>query len=229
MDFKTMLQLPVLDTNAVINILQEIADIERHEERPQMPQVTISTHSDNASGFFVNYDSEKKTILLCDMYDRKAQFIYIEAHAISSISLRNVDKYGYLLSDGNIPFVPTDDEIPTVLQLKKEVKALEEEVKVSFAKEISVTYKYEGTPGNLDKFYASKVIKLLQKTFSNVAADSLAKSAFTEAVSKVNFSLGSDNTSAFENGELNVIVNTTKGLKSFPKANQLQEQIEKFL
>ena len=72
MDFKTMLQLPVLDTNEVINILQEIADLERCKERPQMPQVTISTHSDSASGFFVNYDSDKKTILLCDLYDRKA-------------------------------------------------------------------------------------------------------------------------------------------------------------
>ena len=59
MDFKTMLQLPVLDTNEVLKILQEIADIERKKEKPQMLQVTISTHSGGASGFFVNYDSEK--------------------------------------------------------------------------------------------------------------------------------------------------------------------------
>jgi len=171
MDFKTMLQFPVLDTKTVIHILQEIADIERHEERPQMPQVTISTHSDSASGFFVNYDSEKHTILLCDMYDRKAEFQYIESHAISSISLRNIDKYAYLLTDGSIPFTPNPEDIPTLLQIKKDIKALEVELQQSLGKEIAITFDYEDTPEDLFKFYASKVIVLLQKTFANMAAD----------------------------------------------------------
>jgi len=229
MDFKTMLQFPVLDTKTVIHILQEIADIERHEERPQMPQVTISTHSDSASGFFVNYDSEKHTILLCDMYDRKAEFQYIESHAISSISLRNIDKYAYLLTDGSIPFTPNPEDIPTLLQIKKDIKALEVELQQSLGKEIAITFEYEDTPEDLFKFYASKVIVLLQKTFANMAADALAKSAIIEAVSSVKFSLSNDNISTLENGELNITINTKKGLKSFPKASKLQEQIEKFL
>jgi len=99
MDFKTMLQLPVLDNNQVLEMLLEIAAIERDKERPQMPQVTISTNLDSTSGFFVNYDSDKKAILLCDLFDGKAQFNYISAHAISSISISNINKYAYLLSD----------------------------------------------------------------------------------------------------------------------------------
>ena len=229
MDFKTMLRLPVLDTKAVINVLQEIADIERNEERPQMPQVSVTTSSSSASGFFVNYDSDKHTILLCDMYDRKAQFQYIEVHSVASISISNINKYGYLLSDGNIPFVPEDDEIPTVLQLKKDIKALEEDIKASLEKEISIAFNYEGTPEDLDKFYAAKVIKLLQKTLSNMAADNLAKTALTDSVSTINFSLGSENKAVQNNEVITITVDTSKGLKSFPKEKQLQEKIEKGL
>ena len=229
MDFKTMLQLPVLDTNAVINILQEIADIERKEDRPRMPKVSITTHSDSASGFFVNYDAEKKVVLLCDIYDRDAQFQYIEVHSISSISLSNINKYGYLLSDGKIPFTPDASEIPTVLQLKKDTKALEQEVKDALGKEISIAYKYEGTPEDLDKFYASKVLSLLKETFSKIAVDHLAKEAFTEAITTVNFNLGMENNSTLENEVLSITVDTSKGLKTFLKAARLQEQIEKCL
>lgn len=229
MDFKTMLQLPVLDTKTVINVLQEIADIERNEERPQMPQVSITTSSSSANGFFVNYDSDKHTILLCDMYDRKSQFQYIEVHSVASITVSNINKYSYLLSDGNIPFVPEDDEIPTVLQLKKDIKALEEEVKASLEKEVSIAFNYNGTPEAIDKFYASKVIKLLQKTLSNIAADNLAKNAFTDTITTVNFCLGLENKTVQEKEVITITVDTSKGLKSFPKEKQLQEQIEKGL
>ncbi|WP_299778996.1 hypothetical protein [uncultured Formosa sp.] len=229
MDFKTMLQLPVLGTNEVINILQEIADIERKEDRPRMPKVTICTHGDSASGFFVNYDSEKKVVLLCDIYDRDAQFQYIEVHAISSISFSNVNKYGYLLSDGKILFTPDPSEIPTVLQLKKDINALELEVKAALDKEIAIGYKFDGTPEDLDKFYASKIIVLLKETLSNIAADNLAKAAFSESISTVEFSLGTENKSSLEKGVVSLTIDTSKGLKSFPKAKGLQAQIEKQL
>jgi len=229
MDFKTMLQLPVLDTNAVLKIVQEIADIEREADRPHMPKVSISTHSGSASGFFVNHDAEKKVVLLCDIYDRDAQFQYIEVNSISSISLSNINKYGYLLSDGKIPFVPSADEIPTVLQLKKDIKALELEVKAVLEKEISIAYTYEGTPEDLDKFYASKIVTLLKETFSKIGADNLAKEAFTEAITAVNFNLGVENKSALEKDVLSITVDTSKGLKTFPKAKVLQSQIEKCL
>lgn len=229
MDFKTMLQFPVLDPQSIIQILKEIADIERKEERPQMPQVTISTHSDSASGFFVNYDSEKHTILLCDMYDRKSEFQYIDSRSISSITLRNVDKYAYLLSDGKVPLTPNPDEIPTVLQLKKDIKALEEDLEGRLEKALSIAFKYEDTPEDIEKYYASKVLKLLQSTFCNIASDPLAKTAFTEAVSTVNFSLGSENKTVKDNKVISITVNTSKGLKSIVKDKQLQEQIEKFL
>ncbi|WP_179317810.1 hypothetical protein [Winogradskyella undariae] len=229
MDFKTMLQLPVLDTNAVLKIVQEISDIERKEDRPRMPKVSISTHSGSASGFFVNHDAEKKVVLLCDIYDRDAQFQYIEVNSISSISLSNINKYGYLLSDGKIPFVPSADEIPTVLQLKKDIKALELEVKAVLEKEISIVYIHEGTPEDLDKFYASKIVSLLKETLSSIAADNLAKEAFSESISTINFNLGSENKSSLEKDVLSITVDTSKGLKSFPKAKGLQTQIEKQL
>ncbi|WP_179376026.1 hypothetical protein [Winogradskyella wichelsiae] len=229
MDFKTMLQLPVLDTNAVLKIVQEIADIERKEDRPRMPKVSISTHSGSASGFFVNHDAEKKVVLLCDIYDRDAQFQYIEVNSISSISLSNINKYGYLLSDGKIPFVPSADEIPTVLQLKKDIKALELEVKAVLEKEISIVYIHEGTPEDLDKFYALKIVSLLKETLSSIAADNLAKEAFSESISTINFNLGSENKSSLEKDVLSITVDTSKGLKSFPKAKELQTQIEKQL
>lgn len=229
MDFKTMLQLPVLDTNAVLKIVQEIADIERKEERPHMPKVSISTHSDTASGFFVNYDTEKKVVLLCDIYDRDAQFQYIEVNSISSISLSNINKYGYLLSDGKIPFTPNADEIPTVLQLKKDIKALELEVKAVVEKEISIAYMHEATPEDLDKYYAAKIVVLLKETLSKIAAEHLAKEAFTEAITTVNFNLGTENKASLEKEVLSITIDTSKGVKTFPKAIKLQEQIEKCL
>ena len=229
MDFKTMLQLPVLDTNEVLAIVQEIADIERKEERPRMPKVAISTHSDTASGFFVNYNAEKKVVLLCDIYDRDAQFQYIEVRSISSISLSNINKHAYLLSDGNISFTPDADDIPTVLQLKKDIKNLELEIKEALEKEISIVYMYNGTPEDLDKFYASKVVPLLKETLSKIATDHLAKAAFTEAISTINFCLGSENNLIRDKEVITVTIDSSKGLKSFIKAKQLQDQIEKFL
>ncbi|WP_458627063.1 hypothetical protein [Winogradskyella sp. PC D3.3] len=229
MDFKTMLQLPVLDTNEVLKILQDIANIEREAERPRMPKVAISTHSGSASGFFVNYDSEKKTILLCDIYDRDAQFQYIESHSVSSISLSNINKYAYLLSDGKIPFTPEPSDIPTLLQLKKDIKSLEVELQTAFEKEITVSYIYEGTPEDLDKFYASKVLSLLKETLVNIAADHLAKEAFIGSIATVQFNLGTATTVTLENDVVSIGINTSKGLQSFPTAKTLQDQIEKGL
>ncbi|WP_179352051.1 hypothetical protein [Winogradskyella vidalii] len=229
MDFKTILQFPVLDTVEILKILQEIADIERQEERPEMPQVTISIFNDSASGFFVNYDSEKNIILLCDMYDRKAQFQYIASSSISSISIRNVNKYGYLLSDGKIPFTPDESEIPTLLQLKKDIKALELEINEAIGKDITIKYNYDGTPEDLDKFYALKVLGLLEETLSKIATDKLAKEAFTASISEIEFTLGTENKATLENGIISIILDTSKGLKSLPKAVKLQEHIEKNL
>lgn len=229
MDFKTMLQLPVLDTNEVLKILQEIADIERKKEKPQMPQVTISTHSGGASGFFVNYDSGKNVVLLCDIYDRKAQFQHVETLSISSISMSNINKYGYLLSDGKIPFTPEDDEIPTLLQLKKEINFLEIELKEFFDKKVTIVYEFEENPENLDKYYISKIVALLKETLSKIAIDNLAKEAFTESISAVKFTLGKVIKTTLEEETLSITLDITKGLKSFPTSTKLQDLIEKEL
>lgn len=229
MDFKTMLQLPVLETNQVLNILQEIADIERKEDRPRMPKVTICTHGDSATGFFVNYDAEKRVVFLCDIYDRDAQFQYIQVHTISSISFSNINKYGYLLSDGKIPFIPDDSEIPTLLQLKKDIKNLELETKTLLDKDIAFSYKLKETPEGLDKYYASKIIVLLKDTLTKIANEPLAKTAFSEAISAINFELGTENIAHLNQGVITVTIDTSKGLKSFPKAKALQNKIEKDL
>ena len=226
MDFKTMLQLPVLDTNEVLKILQEIADIERKEERPRVPKVAISTNTGSASGFFVNYDVEKKVVLLCDIYDRDAQFQYLDVRSISSISLSNINKYGYLLSDGKIPFTPDASEIPTLLQLKKNINSLELEIKDVLEKDVSLTYKYEVIPEDIDKFYATKVLVLLKETFSKIAANNLTKNTFTAAIAIINFNLSTENKVCLEKNVLSITLDISKGLKSLPTAIELQNQIK---
>ena len=229
MDFKTMLELPALDTDQVVKILQEIADKERKQEKPQMPQVSISTHSGSASGFFVNHCTEKKVILLADMYDHKAHFQYIASHSISTISVSNIDKYAYLFSDGRIPFSPDKSEIPSLLQLKKHIKTLELALNDSLGKEVSIAYSYKETPTDLEKFYASKVLGLLKETLSNIAKDKMANEAFSESISSLNFKLGSENNVLLQENMLSITIDISKALKSFPDTAQLQNQIEKNL
>ena len=84
---------------------------------------------------------------------------------LSSISISNINKYAYLLSDGKIPFIPEDEEIPTILQLKKDIKDLELVVKSIIDKEISIVYNDKNTPEDTGKYYALKVLVLL-KTYS---------------------------------------------------------------
>ncbi|WP_417444102.1 hypothetical protein [Joostella sp.] len=229
MDFNTMLQLPVLEISQVIKILQEIADQERTKEKPNMPKVIISTTTGNVSGYFINYDTSKNIILLGNWYDNNPELQYVQSHAISSISLVKFNKYIHLLSDGKIPFTPDTSDIPTLLQLKKEIKELELDLNKTFDKEISIVYKYEGTPEDLDKFYASKVLLLLKETLSKIAGDKLAKESFREVTSVVNFSLENTNECTLKDDVLSVVIDVSKGLKSALTANQLQTEIEKTL
>ena len=93
MDFKTMLQLPVLEISQVLKTLQGIADEERNKEKPQMPNVSIGTSRGNVSGYFINYDTEKSIVLLGNWYDHKPDLQYVELHAIASISLGNIENF----------------------------------------------------------------------------------------------------------------------------------------
>jgi len=229
MDFKTMLQFPALNISAVLKILQEIAEKERNEENPKMPKVSINTHSGSAFGFFVTYSIEKNIVLLCDMSDGNAHFEYIESHSISSISITNMDKYGYLLSEGKIPFIPDAGKVPTLLQLKKEISTLQLEFKNTLKKEILIAYTYLENPEDLDKFYASKVLELLKETLSKIAMDKLAKEVFTESISEINFNLNTENKLSIKNKVLSISLDISKGLKSALTAERLKDEIEKNL
>jgi hypothetical protein len=116
-----------------------------------------------------------------------------------------------------------------MLQLKKDIHSLELEVKGLLEKEIAISYKSDETPADLEKFYASKVISLLKETLSKIAADNLAKEAFTKSISTINFNLGDKNNSNLEKEVISITIDTSKGLKSFPKAAALQSLIEKGL
>ena len=229
MDFKTLLQLPVLDINEVISLLQEIADKERSKEKPSMPKVSISTQSGHVSGFFVNYSSEKRTILLCDLYDRNAELQYIQAHAIASISLTNINNYTYLFSDGKIAFMPPANEIPTILQLKKDMKNLEVELKNALDLEMAISFSYDDTPSDIHKYYAVKGVELLKETIISLSEDDLVKTTLAEMITTVDFKLGTENTVELKNKGLLITLDISKNLKSVASKTELQHKIEKCL
>ncbi|QXP59996.1 hypothetical protein [Olleya sp. HaHaR_3_96] len=229
MDFKTLLQLPVLDINQVISLLQEIADKERSKEKPSMPKVSISTQAGHVSGYFVNYNSEKRTILLCDLYDRNAELQYIQSHAIASISLTNINNYTYLFSDGKIAFMPPANEIPTILQLKKDLKNVEVEVKAALNIEIAISFNYDDTPSDIEKYYAAKGIALLKETITSLSEDKLVKTTFTEMITTVDFKLGTENKVVLKNKGLLITLDISKNLKSVASKTELQNKIEQCL
>ncbi|WP_282069933.1 hypothetical protein [Olleya namhaensis] len=226
MDYKTMLQLPALDISEVVTLLQQIADKERHQDKPNMPMVTITTHTSSASGIFVNYDSTKGVILLCELYDRKAQLQYLQSSSIASVSIRNIESYAYLLSDGTIAFTPPAGKIPTMLQLKKEMNSVALDLKATLNKQIAVTYSYQDTPNDNQKYYAHSAISLLKDTMANIAKDNLSKVAFTESVSTIQFNLDTTNAVSLAAGTLSITLDVSKSLKSVASAHQLQELIE---
>ncbi|MGS2763018.1 hypothetical protein [Sinomicrobium sp. M5D2P9] len=229
MDFKTMIQLPVLETSQVLEVLQEIANKERNQERPNMPKVSISNSSGQVSGYFINYDADKGVILVGNWYDNQADLQYINFHGISSISVANIKNYAYLLSDGKIPFIPDPNEVPTMLQLKKEIKNLSLALKDTLGKELTITYRHTDTSTDTEKFYAGRVINLLKETLNTVSEDNLAKKAFTETVNTLHFSFSEENTVTLENDELHVSLSLAKGWKSVASKTELQDQIEKTL
>ncbi|SIQ30146.1 hypothetical protein [Maribacter ulvicola] len=229
MDFKTMLQLPVLEISQVLKTLQGIANEERNKEKPQMPNVSISTSTGHVSGYFINYDTEKNIVLLGNWYDHKADLQYVELHSIASISLGNINNYLYQFSDGAIPFVPNEDEVPTLLQLKKEIRDLEQSAEKMLGKAVAINYAYEEKPEDLEKYYATKIISILKGTLMSIAADPLAKEAFINAINELSFRQCEENKVSLENGNLSISLDLSKGLKTVASINKLQDLIEKCL
>ncbi|WP_008637624.1 hypothetical protein [Bizionia argentinensis] len=229
MDFKTMIQLPVLEISQVLKILQEISDKERAQEKPNMPKVIISTQTGNVSGYFVNYDIDKNVVLLCNWYENNAELQYIQFHSISSICIGNVHNYIYLLSDGKIPFTPSESDIPTMLQLKKEIKNLELDFQSALENEIAVTFKYDEIPDNTSKYYALKVLNALNETINSIATNNLSKEAFNAVIANVIFKFGDVNKVTLEKDTLLISFNISKGWKSVSLKSELQDLIEKCL
>gem|GEM_PF-1513917 len=229
MNFKTMLQLPVLETNEVLKILQEVADHERKQENPNMPKISFSNTEGTISGYFINYDRDKGVVLIGNWYDNEADLQYVSFHSISCIMLQNVKDYVHLLSDGKIPFTPRPEEVPTQLQLKKELKAAGVALKEPLGKTLSIVFNAGENPSDTQKYYAKKAIDLLQETLVILAENNLAKEAFSETVEAIEFEFAKANTIELSDSMLRITFNLEKGWKSVLNKTELQNAIEKNL
>ena len=229
MDFKAMLQLPVLETNEVLEILQEVADHERKQEKPNMPKVSFSNTDGTISGYFINYDADKRVVLIGNWYDNEADLQYVSFHSISCVMLQNVKDYVHLLSDGKIPFTPDPKDIPTQLQFKKDIKTAVLAIQEILGKEITIKFDAGENPSDTEKFYAKKAILLVQETISTLAENKLAKEAFVEGIDAIAFNFSEKNTVMLNERSFTISFNLQKGWKSVLSKIQLQKEIEKNL
>lgn len=224
-----MLQLPVLETKQVLTILQQVAQEERNQEQPNMPKVTISSNTGNASGYFIDFQEEKGVILIGNWYANQVELQYVNFFSISSISITNIDEYLYLLSDGKIPFVPNANQVPTMLKLKREIKAADLALQEAIGKEVSLTFNAGETPSDTEKFYAKKAIQFLKETLLSLAENELAKEAFSESIDTINFEISETNEVQLNERVLGISLNLKKGWKSIFSKIELQNEIEKNL
>ncbi|WP_417886664.1 hypothetical protein [Zunongwangia sp.] len=229
MDFKTMLQLPVIETSEILKILQEVADNERKREKPNMPKISFSNTDGTISGYFINYDADKGVVLIGNWYDNEADLQYVSFHSISCIMLQNVKDYVHLLSDGKIPFTPDPKDVPTQLQLKKEIKTAVLALQEALGNELTINYDAGENPSDTEKLYAKKAIQLLQETISTLAENKLAKEAFSENIATVNFQFTEANKVELNKQVLSISFNIEKGWKSVLRKTELQNEIEKNL
>ena len=100
------------------------------------------------------------------------------------------------------------------------------DLKAALNKQIAVTYSYQDTPNDNQKYYAHSAITLLKDTMANIAKDNLSKAAFTESVSTIQFNLDTTNAVSLAAGTLSITLDVSKSLKSVASAHQLQELIE---
>ena len=229
MDFKTMVQLPVIETREVLKILQEVADHERKQENPNMPKISFSNTDGTISGYFINYDADKGVVLIGNWYDNEADLQYVSFHSISCIMLQNVKDYVHLLSDGTIPFTPNPKDVPTQLQLKKEIKATVLALQEGLGKELTVTFDAGENPSDTEKFYTKKAIQFLKETILSLAENKLAKEAFSESIDTVTFEISTTNAVQLNERVLHISFNLEKGWKSIFSKTELQDEIEKNL
>ncbi|WBL21123.1 hypothetical protein [Zunongwangia sp. HRR-M8] len=229
MDFKTMLQLPVIETSEVLKILQEVADNERKRENPNMPKISFSNTDGTISGYFINYDADKGVVLIGNWYDNEADLQYVSFHSISCIMLQNVKDYVHLLSDGKIPFTPDSKDVPTQLQLKKEIKIAVLALQESLGKELKIKFDAGENTTDTEKFYAKKAIAFIKETITTLAENNLAKEAFSESIDTINFNFSEENTVTLNERSFTISFNIEKGWKSIFSKMQLQNEIEKNL
>ena len=229
MNFKTMLQLPVLETNEVLKILQEVADHERKQENPNMPKISFSNTDATISGYFINYDPDKGVVLIGNWYDNEADLQYVSFQSISCIMLQNVKEYVHLLSDGKIAFTPRPEDVPTKLQLKKEIKAAAMALQKPLEKALNIVFNTGENPSDTEKYYAKKAINFLQETLVILAENNLAKEAFSENVDAIEFKFTKANKVELTESVLHINFNLEKGWKSVFSKTELQNAIEKNL
>lgn len=232
MDFKTMLQLPAMPTAKIIEILQQIVEKERSNDNPDIPQVRITAGASGSyAGYFIDYNKNDRTILLGNWFDNQSELNYIDYSTVTGISVSRANKYAYLFSNGKIPFVPAEGDVPTMLKLKEAIKDTQMAFKIALkvSHDVIIEWNKPEVPTDTDKYYAKEFLNTLKNAVTAICADNLGREAFAESVKKLVYKFGTENTVTLNGDEMLVTANMERNWQTVPSATMLQEMMEKCL
>lgn len=232
MDFKTMLQLPAMPTAKIIEILQQIVEKERSNDNPDIPEVRITAGASGSyAGYFIDYNKSDRTILLGNWFDNQSELNYIDYGTVTGISVSRANKYAYLFSNGKIPFVPTEGDVPTMLKLKEAIKDTQMAFKIALkvSHDVIIEWNKPEAPTDTDKYYAKEFLNTLKNAVTAICADNLGREAFAESVKKLAYKFGTENTVTINGDEMLVTANLERNWQTVLSATMLQEMMEKCL
>ncbi|MFL9837310.1 hypothetical protein ABS768_07370 [Flavobacterium sp. ST-75] len=232
MDFKTMLQLPAMPTTKIIEILQQIVEKERDSDNPDIPQVRITAGASGSyAGYFIDYNKDDRAILLGNWFDNQSELNYIDYGIVTGITVSRANKYAYLFSDGKIPFVPAEGDVPTMLKLKEAIKDTQAALKIALKvpHDVIIEWNKPEVPRDTDKYYAKEFLSTLKNAVACICADNLGREAFAESVKKLVYEFGTENKVILNGEEMLVTVNLERNWQTIPSAIMLQEMMEKCL
>lgn len=232
MDFKTMLQLSAMPTAKIIEILQQIVEKERSNDNPDIPQVRITTGASGSyAGYFIDYNKNDGTILLGNWFDNQSELNYIDYGTVTGISVSRANKYAYLFSNGKIPFVPAEGDVPTMLKLKEAIKDTQMAFKIALKvpHDVIIEWNKPEATTDTDKYYAKEFLNTLKNAVTAICADNLGREAFAESVKKLVYKFGTENTVTLNGDEMLVTANMERNWQTVPSATMLQEMMEKCL
>ncbi|MBB4118729.1 putative RNA-binding protein with RPS1 domain [Mesonia hippocampi] len=194
MNYKTLLKLKALTTDTVLKTLEKAVELDKNSDHFIPPQISISTASGITHyGYFINYTATENSVLIAEK-NTNMGVNYIHALNITSIYIHDIETYAHLFSDGEIAFVPTEKDTPTMLSLKKDINQLETAISGKLNKKIALKWEHQSEEiSPADKYYAKKAMLLLEETLALIYADNLFKEALTENIGNLVFSSATNN------------------------------------